>query len=49
MVWINETDGMYVDMISGRPMKASGVPIPAYGFYYLKKENEPGGDKVENL
>ena len=47
--WINETDGTYVDMISGRSMKASGVNIPAYGFYYLKKENEPGGDGDETL
>lgn len=38
--WINETDGMYVDMISGRKRKACGVDIPAYGFYYLKKEKE---------
>lgn len=35
--WINETDGDYVDLISGRTMKASGVDIPAYGCYYLKK------------
>ena len=35
--WINETDGDYVDLISGREMKACGVGIPAYGFYYLKK------------
>lgn len=35
--WINETDGDYVDMLSGQKMKASGVNIPAYGFYYLKK------------
>ena len=34
--WINETDGEYVDLISGRKMKACGVDIPAYGFYYLK-------------
>lgn len=47
--WINETDGTYVDMISGRRMQASGVNIPAYGFYYLKKENEPGGDSDEIL
>ena len=38
MAWINETDGMYVDMISGQPMKASGINIPAYGFYYLKRK-----------
>ena len=35
--WINETDGEYKDLISGRTMYASGVDIPAYGFYYLKK------------
>ena len=43
---INEEDGMYVDMISNRPMKASGVNIPAYGFYYLKKQDVLGGDQV---
>lgn len=37
--WINETDGDYVDMISGKRMKASGVDIPAYGFCYLKRES----------
>ncbi len=36
--WINETDGEYVDLISGNRMKACGVNIPAYGFYYLKRE-----------
>ncbi len=36
--WINETDGDYVDLISGKEMKAAGVDIPAYGFYYLKKK-----------
>ncbi len=35
--WINETDGEYVELISGRRMTASGVDIPSYGFYYLKK------------
>lgn len=38
IAWINETDGDYTDIISGRIMKASGVNVPAYGFYYLKKE-----------
>ena len=37
--WINETDGEYVDLISGRKMEVRGVDIPAYGFYYLKKIN----------
>lgn len=36
--WINETDGDYVDLISGNEMKACGVNIPAYSFYYLKKK-----------
>ena len=38
--WINETDGDYVDLLSGLEIKASGVDIPAYGFYYLKKVSE---------
>ena len=38
--WINEEDGMYVDPISGKKMEAKGVNIPAFGFYYLKKEDE---------
>lgn len=36
--WINETDGDYVELISGAEMKPIGVNIPAYGFYYLKKK-----------
>lgn len=36
--WINETDGDYVELISGDEMKPIGVNIPAYGFYYLKKK-----------
>lgn len=38
IAWINETDGDYVDMISGEEMKPIGVSVPAYGFYYLKKK-----------
>ena len=34
--WINERDGLYVDLISGQKMKACGVNIPAFGYYYLK-------------
>lgn len=37
VAWINEDDGMYTDLISGQEMKAVGVMVPAYGFYYLKK------------
>lgn len=36
--WINEEDGEYIDLISGERMEAKGVNIPAFGFYYLKKE-----------
>lgn len=39
--WINETDGDYVDLISGRERKAVGVDVPAYGFCYLKKKIYP--------
>ena len=37
MAWINETDGEYVDLISGRKMQAAGIHMQGYGFYYLKK------------
>lgn len=36
--WINEEDGMYVDMMTGAEMEAKGVNIPACGFIYLKKK-----------
>ena len=36
--WINGNDGLYVDLISGQKMKACGVNIPAFGYYYLKKQ-----------
>ncbi len=35
--WINENDGMYVDLISGREMQAAAIDLPAYGFVWLKK------------
>ena len=38
--WINEDDGEYEELLTGRKMKACGVDIPAYGFYYLKKTFE---------
>ena len=36
--WINETDGDYVDLITGDVMQAKAVDIPAYGFFWLKKK-----------
>ena len=35
--WINETDGEYVELISGNKIQPVGVNIPAYGYYYMKK------------
>lgn len=35
VAWINEEDGMYLDLISGREMEARGVQIPAFGCYWL--------------
>jgi len=36
--WINETDGEYTDMLTGQKIQASGVNVPAFGFYYLKRD-----------
>lgn len=38
VAWINEDDGMYVDLFTGRQMEARGVQIPAYGCYWLLKK-----------
>ena len=37
--WLNETDEGYVDLMSGNKMRLANIHIPAYGFYYLKKES----------
>ncbi len=36
--WINENDGDYTELISGKEMKPVKVPVPAYGYYYMKKK-----------
>lgn len=36
---INEIDGVYVDLISGETKTSIEISIPAYGYYYLKKES----------
>ena len=36
--WINEEDGIYTDLISGREMEAKGVNIPAFGFLWLLRK-----------
>ena len=38
VAWINEEEGMYKDLISGRRLEAKGVQIPAYGVYWLMRE-----------
>lgn len=38
MAWINEQDGEYEDLFTGKKMKASGIMMPAYGYYWLYKK-----------
>ena len=38
VAWINEEDGMYTDLLSGRDMEARGVQIPAFGCYWLLRK-----------
>ena len=40
IAWINECDGVYTDLISGNKMKAKGVKIPPFGFYWLKRNKK---------
>ena len=40
VAWINEEDGMYTDLISGREMEAKGVQIPAFGCYWLCRNKQ---------
>ena len=44
--WIHETDGEYVDLISGEKVRPEEVRVPAFGFYYLKKVEEPRGEEA---
>ena len=37
MAWIDQQDGDYVDLITGKKMKASGVMVPGNGFFWLKR------------
>lgn len=38
--WIDEDDGEYTDLISGRKMYARGVNMPAYGVYWLYRKRK---------
>ena len=42
IAWIDQQDGMYKDLITGQEMKASGVWVPANGFFWLKREKGQG-------
>lgn len=35
--WINECDGMYEDLFTGKRMEAKAVLVPAGGFFWLKR------------
>ena len=35
VAWIDEHDGTYTDLISGKELEAKGVQIPAFGFCWL--------------
>ena len=41
--WINESDGLYEDLYTGKILEAKGVDMPAYGFYWLKYIKEENG------
>ncbi len=41
--WINEEDGIYTDLISGKKMEAGEVKIPAYGYYWLLRDEKSLG------
>ncbi len=36
--YLQDMDGIYVDLISKKEVSSSEIGIPAYGFYYLKKK-----------
>ena len=37
---INETDGEYVDLVTGKRMFAKEVDVPGYGFYWLRLDDK---------
>ncbi|MCR4803154.1 MAG: amylosucrase [Lachnospiraceae bacterium] len=37
MAWIQETDGLYEDLLTGKFIKPEGLTMQPYGFYWLKK------------
>lgn len=37
MAWIQEADGLYEDLLTGKFIKPEGLTMQPYGFYWLKK------------
>ena len=37
--WINEADGVYQDLVTGKEMVAVAVGVPGNGFFWLKRKN----------
>lgn len=40
VAWVNEEDGMYRNLVTGRELEARGVQIPAFGSCWLMREQE---------
>ena len=40
VAWINEDDGMYLDLLTGNEMPAHGVQIPAFGSFWLLRKKK---------
>lgn len=40
--WIDETDGMYRDLLTGKRRKDSGIRMEGHGFCWLRREWRQG-------
>ena len=40
IAWIDETDGMYQDMMTGEMLRASAVRVDGHGFRWLKEQRQ---------
>ena len=38
MAWINEQDGDYVDLLTGKETKLIGAKVPGNGFFWMKRK-----------
>ena len=37
VAYLHQDDGNYQDLVTGKTIQATEIPLPAYGFYWLKK------------